>query len=499
MLAKLPTELTLAILSYLQLPSVVSLRLVCRSWNVWILTNENTVYHNAAARQGYIPTSETHWSDVPPLYSAHALQGVDNWKKLCQRRTQINNSWRGYGPSRRQDYVIVSPGTHRIKVDEARGFIITSSSIGGIVITDLDTDSLLFALPPTYVRPWAHVEYGNGFLAFDRFRGMKEVWRCASDVTPESRSDVVEEARPDRQQEYAGATVAEQYETSSDHCRGHFRPWALLRAGDTNTTAFRLVYPTLLAAAVDTAYAWDVRTGVLCRRFNHINRDTWDPVADAAIGWWDTITYVDVGERYALVCGDTSLRLFRRDAEGDPPAALEVLSTLPWFGRFAFMIHPEVTYRMLDDASVLDVQRLVCDVHHEPPHNQVVHNMFMAAHMSSCGRHLIALLETSVLVVVPDFERVIRGEATVHDVAFSIALGSQRRQAKYLDYVGDKAVAVTYTGVFVVHFRNLEVTPPLISVARVRCFSNPSLLNRVTCVQRSDTGLYVTWNPDEEA
>jgi hypothetical protein len=45
-------------------------------------------------------------------------------------------------------------------------------------------------------------------------------------------------------------------------------------------------------------------------------------------------------------------------------------------------------------------------------------------HISSCGRHLAALLHGWRLVVTRDFERAARDKVSIYDLAFEVQLGS---------------------------------------------------------------------------
>ncbi|KAJ2928384.1 hypothetical protein H1R20_g8698, partial [Candolleomyces eurysporus] len=63
---------------------------------------------------------------------------------------------------------------HRIKVDERNGFFLTTSRVGGLVVRDVESRKVLWELPKSYVRPYAHLEYENGYIIFDRLDGTKE-------------------------------------------------------------------------------------------------------------------------------------------------------------------------------------------------------------------------------------------------------------------------------------------------------------------------------------
>ncbi|RXW18351.1 hypothetical protein EST38_g7513 [Candolleomyces aberdarensis] len=69
---------------------------------------------------------------------------------------------------------------HRIKVDERNGFFLTTTRVGGLVVRDMESEKVLWELPKTYVRAYAHLEYESGYIIFDRLDGSKEVWRSSS-------------------------------------------------------------------------------------------------------------------------------------------------------------------------------------------------------------------------------------------------------------------------------------------------------------------------------
>ncbi|KAJ3534905.1 hypothetical protein NMY22_g6722 [Coprinellus aureogranulatus] len=69
---------------------------------------------------------------------------------------------------------------HRIKVDEKNGFVLTTHTDGGLVVTDIQTKEILWCLPKCHVLEAAHLEYEQGYFVFDREDGSKEVWRSSS-------------------------------------------------------------------------------------------------------------------------------------------------------------------------------------------------------------------------------------------------------------------------------------------------------------------------------
>ena len=151
-----------------------------------------------------------------------------------------------------------------------------------------------------YVRSYAHCEYENGYLVFDRFDGKKEVWRLASDFV-DGEPEVAPYAPPDEKQKrtYEFFATVPPHQRYAPH--GHFRPWAKL-SFPTFTRAYRLAYPTLLCAGMDRAYLHDVRTGRLVQSIDIRPED---------------ICYVDVNERYVFVCEPEALHVFSRADGGN--------------------------------------------------------------------------------------------------------------------------------------------------------------------------------------
>ncbi|EEB99817.1 hypothetical protein MPER_00406, partial [Moniliophthora perniciosa FA553] len=150
-------------------------------WNNFLQTNEGTEYHAAAIVHGYINSTTEGFDRLPCLYSSRVLAGMgQNWKTFCQRRMQLEKSWKGLAPSRLAKYPATGKSVHRIKVDEAHGFIITSytsRTFGtvGLLVSDMNKDHVLWSLPSqTYIEEYAHIEYQNGYLIFDRLGGRKE-------------------------------------------------------------------------------------------------------------------------------------------------------------------------------------------------------------------------------------------------------------------------------------------------------------------------------------
>ena len=67
-----------------------------------------------------------------------------------RKRIQIQRNWKGKGPSILTEHKSTSQWSHmlhRIKVDELAGYIMMTFDRGGLLVTDLNEDFILWSLP----------------------------------------------------------------------------------------------------------------------------------------------------------------------------------------------------------------------------------------------------------------------------------------------------------------------------------------------------------------
>lgn len=135
-------------------------------------------------------------------------------------------------------------------------------------------------------------------MIFDRHNGDKEVWKCSSVI---SEHVVDESSAPDAiQLEVSGLQTY-----GKD---GFFQPWAVLHMPEL-TSAYRFVYPTLLVAAYDRAYLWDVPSGKLIQTIEDCQFiGSEDGNNHMLLG----IMYVEISERHVFIAGQFHLRVFSR-------------------------------------------------------------------------------------------------------------------------------------------------------------------------------------------
>lgn len=165
MLEKLPAELQLKILSFLELSDLHAAQLISHSWNDLFIAHQNLVYRNASYMHGLIQSPDLSLEKAIAAAPRGSTDGVVDWKmfsesswvinilvnqraSLVQRKLRMENNWQG----REQPNLVTMSSSghtvHRIKVDESRGLIITTHQYGGLVVNDLDKNQILWTLPP---------------------------------------------------------------------------------------------------------------------------------------------------------------------------------------------------------------------------------------------------------------------------------------------------------------------------------------------------------------
>ena len=87
MLYGLPTEVTLNVLSYLPIPSLLSLTLLSRQWSDFFTEHKSTIFHGAALYQGYIPPGTSYLEDALSANGGKPLAGSTSWMDLCELYT----------------------------------------------------------------------------------------------------------------------------------------------------------------------------------------------------------------------------------------------------------------------------------------------------------------------------------------------------------------------------------------------------------------------------
>ncbi|KAJ7054042.1 hypothetical protein C8F01DRAFT_1374909 [Mycena amicta] len=482
----LPIDVRVAILSYLPLFSLASLASVSREWNTFFHQYESVVFRNAAILHQFVPYSSIVYSELAAVLSRSSLTGVNDWKTFCISQVRIERSWKGQDASRVTFHRCAGKHVHRIKVDEQRGFAIVSTQNGGINVVDLDEDALLWSLPPAYVRRYAHCEYDSGFLIFDRDgSGSNDVWRVAEQVDDDHPPP--EFPSPPDEFQNAASQLAAELHSASGSTRGHFRPWALLHS-PSHPRAFRFVYPTFIVAAeCFLAFLWDVRSGELIQTIE----DTENSPDGGGTDILRDVRYVEVTEGHALICSSRGIRVFSR-ATGRP--LLDILSNKINYACNKYVFAAQQNLGRSD--SVLQPQSFHHSITaHSTSEEPQLFDFFIAVHVSACGSHLVGLLMTSRLIVVPYFQRLFTEGVELGDIALDIQLGSPISRAKYLAFAHGRIGVATGTGIFIidVDFES-DTGPCLRGIQRIPWFNESLALAGVSCLQMSPTALFLNWD-----
>ncbi|KAF8131488.1 hypothetical protein EV363DRAFT_1165258 [Boletus edulis] len=474
MLHQLCAEIALHTISYLPLYSLYSAALVSRDWNALIAVNETTVYRNAAILHRFIVEDQLHAGSIP-----------DSWKAYCRRQSEIERGWRGKAPSVVRELTATGTVVHRIKVDYELGFVITTCQIGGLFVCDIKSNRVLWALPPSHAVHYAHCEYDRGYIIFNRHDNCKEVWRCTVDADGNRHPET---SPPDKKMLEASIQAASNFHSAETH-RGHFKAWALLRLPET-ARAFRFSYPTLLAAAMNNAYLWDVPSAQLVSVIRDIQRQHQGQSLA-------TIKYVEVNDLYVFICGARGLRIFGRENG----ALLYQLSTRE-LSSATWDVLPQT--RGLA-SSVVHPQMLIHNLHSPSS----IHGEFMACHVSASGNDLAVLTSHGRLIIFPNFPRLFTGSNVVHHRDITIVLNFQPFSSdgdiSYYLAVGDrngKLAVATRRGIFLISpdfdFNRLTTDRPPepgLSVCRLARFDHDRLLSSISCLQITHDGVYFTYKP----
>ena len=200
------------------------------------------------------------------------------------------------------------------------------------------------------MRAYAHCEYSNGYIVFDRFTSEKEIWRLSSidDVSIDSASS---SSLPD--------TAQTEISPGGSQPR-LFKPHALLQTPEP-ARAYRFVHPTLLVAAFERVYLWDVPSARLIQIIENIQPLTEEggPPGDNNISL-GTLNYVELSARHVFLCGGHALRVFER---GTGRAVLTLPSNKFVYGEWEYMLtggprnEPSVMGSVLVELDVLRIMR----------------------------------------------------------------------------------------------------------------------------------------------
>ncbi|GJE91392.1 F-box protein [Phanerochaete sordida] len=501
MLDTLPPELLFYTLEYLPLPSLSAVRQVSKQWNQRFIEHEPYIYRNAAFHHHFISSPEM-TLEAAVEQARTVIRDVSSWTEFCRQRYLSEKNWLGRGRAWCRGLAEDHDDVHRIKVDEERGIALTTHQDGGLNVRDLETDHILWGLPRTYVRRYAHCEYGNGFLIFDRFGQGKEVWRVSSD--PEESPA----PRDDSQHQ-----ICETISRYIPETKGTFKPWAVLTTPEA-TRAYRFVYPTLLVAGAENAYLWDVPRCEIVQVIPDIQAS----IAGENLG---RINYVELSPLHVIICGGRQLRLFDRTS-GACVWHLQTTTAGPPCRSLQY------TPASVPPANIYDLAMFT----RAPGPNMTHRSHFsqcVAVHVSSDGRTIAALDTDASLLIVKDIVPVIANRVKLADASVIISFkdsdnSSEDSAAIYLAFEFGRIGVITSSGIYIVTLDatrhdildrdeaheqqkaaltsgipaqvELARSPfPFLHVCQLLPFTRLHTLHNVSCLQMTQGKMFFTWDP----
>ena len=296
-------------------------------------------------------------------------------------------------------------------------------------------------LKQLYVRRFAHLEYGQGYIIFDRNNGDMEVWRHLSDIT---KHVVDESSVPDATQHQVYNLIRDAYPLAMTN--GHFQPWAVLHMPES-ISEFRFVYPTLVVANYNRAYLWDIPSGKLIQTLQGCQFVASEGGYNEYLG---RIKYVEISERHVFLVGSFRLRVFSR------VTGKSILDLHHSYGFWKYMpishdrtpgstlVRHEIvatqepyefSQQLLTDKFVSGTSSSLAALNVKPNHEK--------AHVSACGCHFVALLSGCRLLIVYNFEKASNDEA-LHGQTLNIQITSSRfYESIYLAYDHGRIALVT--------------------------------------------------------
>lgn len=186
----LPPEIVLQVLEFSPISTLASLTAVSTAWHQFIdVTHQDAIYES---KTFHPPDSTRDLAFLNNTQSFSRLfEGTSSWKDLCKRQTLLAHNWAEHTPVTQESVLQVgNDPVWRFRPDFKRRFFVSTSHTGGLNVTDMDTGRILWRLPSTLdrdegaVRPYAHLEYQDGMVVFDREGDAVEVWQADLDGAP---------------------------------------------------------------------------------------------------------------------------------------------------------------------------------------------------------------------------------------------------------------------------------------------------------------------------
>lgn len=178
-LTSLPPEIALQIIDLVPPSTAAHLTHLSKAWHSFIdATHQDRIYSHPS-KVDRPPTTRDFSFLTHQNCFTYYYHGVNSWKDLCKRQIQLRNNYTSAPTpvTRESIYQVELAQVWRFRPDFKRRFIISTSELGGVSVTDMDTGQELWC--EETVREFAHLEYDmeTGTAAWDSVGDIVEVWR----------------------------------------------------------------------------------------------------------------------------------------------------------------------------------------------------------------------------------------------------------------------------------------------------------------------------------
>ncbi|KAF9512125.1 hypothetical protein BS47DRAFT_1394549 [Hydnum rufescens UP504] len=422
---ELSHELILSILEYLRLPEIALLSSLSKDWSSFVQAYSPVIYRQAAILHGWVQCGQSLKDSTKTLSDCSDwLDDAMTWRDLWsgQRFIEVDRCW-NFSSNRRPgirsvwaDYPPVLP--HRIKLDPEERTVLSTTDVGGIIVRCEATSETLWSLSPTHVRSYAHLEYSNGFMIFDRPGNCHEVWVRKSQIPHLAESFSFE---PDLWQQDASQSAS--LEAPSGDLRGQYAPYAVLH-NPSHVRAYRFVYPFLLVASEHNCcvFIWDVPSRTVVETFSlrsafseeeNIEEDMnlEDIGEDIFRDGLRSINYVELSSTHVFVCFSSRLAVFER---GRDPASTGQNSSESSESRKTVLELPRDFVRLSASRPLqawVNIERNadICPVMPtDGTYDQLLPYVdFRAVHVSPDGQQVVAVTREGVLFYIREFSELV--------------------------------------------------------------------------------------------
>jgi len=174
----LPPEIMLRVLEYVPTAGLAVATRLSRAWNKFIDgTHQGAIYSMQKRTLHPEGTQGLRFLSQRASFARY-FDDVESWKELCKRQTLLARNWSAEQPVTCESVLqIGNDPVWRFRADFKRRFFVSTSQLGGVNVTDMDSGGLLWHLPADKVRPYAHLEYQDGTAVWDREGNSLEVWK----------------------------------------------------------------------------------------------------------------------------------------------------------------------------------------------------------------------------------------------------------------------------------------------------------------------------------